>query len=107
MPRVYRKVILGHKTNFFKCSACLDMANEPKIDWVSRYVEDIVPGEGNPGVWEEAPLEKCDMCYAVDLQSQEEMQDWCNDMDQQSWEEDQKMWEDHIAPETHNPQELK
>ena len=107
MPRVYRKVILGHKTNFFRCDSCLNEANEPKIDWVSRYVEDVVPGEGNPGVWEEAPLEKCDICFAVDLQSQEEMHQWCADMDQQQWEEDERMWLDHIAPEIYNPQELK
>ena len=60
-----------------------------------------------PGKWVETPLETCSVCGEVDLQSQEEMQDWCNDMDQQSWEEDQRMWEDHIAPDTHNPQELK
>ena len=96
MPRVYRKVILGHKTNFFKCSACLDMANEPKIDWVSRYVEDIVPGEGNAGVWEEAPLEKCDYCGQKDIEAQEEMHNWCNEMNQQQWEEEQR-----------DPQELK
>ncbi len=100
MPRVYRKVILGHKTNFFRCDSCLNEANEPKIDWVSQYVEAIVPGDGNPGVWEEAPLEKCDMCYAVDLEAQEEMHQWCAEMDQQSWEEDQ------MDP-SQNPQELK
>ena len=66
MTTIYRKVILGHKTNFFRCDSCLNEANEPKIDWVSRYVEDVVPGEGNPGVWEEAPLEQCDMCYRKD-----------------------------------------
>ena len=107
MPRIFRKVILGHETNMFTCEACLNENNELRIDWVSRYVEDVVPGPGNPGAYKEAPLEKCDRCFAVDLQSQEEMQDWCNDMDQQVWEEDQRMWEDHIAPETHNPQELK
>ena len=90
MPRVYRKVILGHKTNFFRCESCLNAANEPRIDWVSRYVEDIVPGEGNPGVWEEAPLEQCDMCYQKDEEAQEEMHNWCNEMDQQQWEEDQR-----------------
>ena len=100
MSKIYRKVILGHKTNFFRCESCLNEDNEPQMVWESRYVEVVGPGEGNPGVWEEAPLEKCDMCYAVDLQSQEEMQDWCNDMDQQSWEEDQ------MDP-SHNPQELK
>jgi len=103
MPRIYRKVILGVETGFYYCEACLNEANEPRLDWDDT----ILPGEGNAGVWKEAPLESCDMCFAVDLQSQEEMQDWCNDMDQQSWEEDQRMWEDHIAPETHNPQELK
>jgi hypothetical protein len=28
-------------------------------------------------------------------------------MSNQQWEEDERMWEDHIAPETYNPQELK
>ena len=100
MPRVYRKVILGHKTNFFRCDSCLNEANEPKIDWVSRYVEDVVPGEGNPGVWEEAPLEQCDMCYRKDEESQEEMLNWCNEMDQQQWEEEQQSAD-------YDPQEMK
>ena len=107
MSKIYRKVILGHKTNFFHCEACLNEANEPRMGWVSRYVEAIVPGLGNAGVWEEAPLEKCDICYAVDQQAQEEMHQWSHDMDQQQWEEDERMWLDHIAPEVYNPQELK
>ena len=107
MTRIYRKVILGHKTNFFKCSDCLDKANEPQMVWESRYVEVVGPGDGNAGVWEEAPLDKCDYCGAVDLESQEEMHQWCHDMDQQQWEEDERMWMDHIAPDTYNPQELK
>ena len=107
MPIIYRKVIQGIETNFFYCENCLNEANEPKMRWVSRYVEAIVPGEGNAGVWKEAPLEKCDMCFAVDLLAQEEMHRWCHDIDQQTWEEDQKMWEDHIAPDTSNPQEMK
>jgi hypothetical protein len=73
MSRIYRKVILGRETNFFYCDACLNEANEPQMGWVSQYVEAVVPGDGNPGVWKEAPLEKCDMCYAVDLEAQEEM----------------------------------
>ena len=107
MPRVYRKVILGVETNFFHCENCLNEANQPQMGWISRYVEAVVPGDGNAGVWKEAPLEKCDMCFAVDLLAQEEMHQWCHDIDQQTWEEDQKMWEDHIASDTSNPQEMK
>ena len=40
-------------------------------------------------------------------QAQEEMHQWSHDMDQQQWEEDERMWLDHIAPEIYNPQELK
>ena len=86
MPRIYRKVILGHKTNFFKCSDCMDKDNLPQLDWDDT----VLPGEGNPGVWEEAPLEQCDYCYQKDIEAQEEMHNWCNEMDQQSWEEDQR-----------------
>ena len=101
MPRVYRKVILGHETNMFYCDACLNAANEPQMGWVSRYVEAIVPGDGNAGVWKEAPLEKCDLCFAVDLQSREEMDAYHHDMSNLQWEEeqfasDQEMWEAHI-----------
>ena len=49
MPQIYRKVILGHKTNMFKCSDCLDKDNLPQLDWDDT----ILPGNGNPGVWEE------------------------------------------------------
>ena len=59
------------------------------------------------GKWKESQLDKCSICGDVDLQAQEEMHQWCDDMDQQQWEEDQRMWEDHIAPDTHNIQELK
>ena len=86
MPRVYRKVILGHKTNMFKCSDCLDANNLPQLDWDDT----ILPGEGSPGIWEEAPLEQCDYCGQKDIEAQEEMHQWCHDMDQQSWEEDQR-----------------
>ena len=108
MSKIYRKVILGHQTNFFRCDACLNEANEPQMGWVSRYVEDIVPGDGNPGVWEEAPLEQCDMCYQKDEEAHEEMHQWCHDMDQQQWEEeyhpnDDPWW----SPDERHPLELK
>ena len=88
MPKVYRKIILGHVTNMFTCENCLNENNELRVDWVSRYVEDVVPGPGNPGVYEEAPLETCDRCFAKDEQAHEEMHQWSAELDQQSWEED-------------------
>ena len=60
-----------------------------------------------PGKWEEQSLDECSICGEVDLQAREEMSQWCHDMDQQQWEEDERMWMDHIAPDTYNPQELK
>ena len=78
MTRIYRL----EDSTLYMCNTCLD---------------DLGPV---PGKWNETPLETCSVCGDVDLQSQEEMQDWCNDMDQQSWEEDQ------MDP-SHNPQELK
>ena len=66
MAKVYRKVILGHETNMFTCENCLEANNGARIDWVSRYVQDVVPGPGNPGVYKEAPLETCDRCFQKD-----------------------------------------
>jgi hypothetical protein len=109
MPKIYRKVILGHETNMFTCEACLNENNMPQMGWVSRYVEDIVPGEGNPGIYKEAPLETCDRCFQKDEEAQEEMHQWCHDMDQQQWEEepynrnDDPWW----SPDEPNPQEMK
>ena len=60
-----------------------------------------------PGKWEEQSLDECSICGEVDLQAREEMSQWCHDMDQQQWEEDERMGNDHIAPEIYNPQELK
>ena len=54
-----------------------------------------------PGTWREEPLDKCSICGDVDLQAQEEMHNWCHDQDQQAFEQDQRMWEDHIAPESY------
>ena len=60
-----------------------------------------------PGKWNETPLEYCSVCGDVDLEAQEEMSQWSSDQDQQTFEEDERMWQDHIAPEINNPQELK
>ena len=108
MPKVYRKVILGHKTNMFTCENCLDANNQPQVGWVSRYVQAIVPGDGNPGVYEEAPLEKCDWCFSVDADSREEMYEWSAEMDRQQWEEEYHRNDDPWwSPDEPNPQELK
>ena len=60
-----------------------------------------------PGRWEEEPLAECSVCGEVDLRSREEMDAFHHDMSNRQWEDDQRMWEDHIAPESYNPQELK
>ena len=88
MPRIYRKVILGYETNMFTCEDCLDANNLPKIDWVSTYVEDIVPGDGNPGVYKEAPLEECDRGFAVDQESRDEWEKWSDDLTRMQHEEE-------------------
>ena len=54
-----------------------------------------------PGRWKETSLDECSVCGEVDLQTQEEMQQWSEEQDQQSWEEDQ------IDPEIYNEQDLK
>lgn len=105
MPKVYRKVVHGHKTNMFTCENCLDAENMPRVEWVGRYVEDIVPGPGNPGVYEEAPLEKCDRCFAVDVDSREEMYEWSADMDRQQWED--REWEEQEYPIDHSEASMK
>jgi hypothetical protein len=40
------------------------------------------------------------MCYRKDEESQEEMLNWCNEMDQQQWEEEQQSAD-------YDPQEMK
>jgi len=109
VPKVYRKIVTGqhddgerwsHSTNMFTCENCLDANNVPRVEWVSRYVEDIVPGPGNPGVYEEAPLETCDRCFQKDEQTHEEMHNWCEEMDNQQWEEQE-------YPQDYTPQEYK
>ena len=85
MTRIYRL----EDSTLYMCNTCLD---------------DLGPV---PGKWNETPLETCSVCGDVDLQSQEEMDAYHHDMSNRQWEEDQQMWEDHIAPNTHDPQELK
>ena len=49
-----------------------------------------------PGTWKEEPLGECSICGEIDLQSREEMDAFHHDMSNLQWEEDQRMWEDHI-----------
>ena len=54
-----------------------------------------------PGKWKEEALDACSVCGEIDLQAQEEMNQYCHDMDQLSYEEDQfqsdqELWEAHI-----------
>ena len=54
-----------------------------------------------PGKWKEEALDKCSVWGDEDLQAQEEMNQYCHDMDQLSYEEDQfqsdqELWEAHI-----------
>ena len=53
-----------------------------------------------PGVWKESALDNCSICGEVDLQAQEEMHQWWADQDRQ-WDEDERMWQDHINPESY------
>lgn len=81
MPTIYRKTSLDgkHKTNIFYCDVCLDQS------W-------MLGDDGRPqhftGRWEEAPLDQCDVCYAIDQDSRDEYENWSNDMDRMQWEED-------------------
>ena len=54
-----------------------------------------------PGKWKETALDECSVCGEIDLQAQEEMNQYSHDMDNLSYEEDQfaadqEMWEAHI-----------
>jgi len=99
MPSIYRKVgvpsdqigkvpfdlliDLGHKTHIFYCDACLDQS------WLDT--ED----DGRPrhftGIWEEVPLEKCDVCGAVDQDTRDEYENWAEEMNRMQWEEQEQM----------------
>ena len=74
-----------------------------RLDDSSLYLcEDCLDELGPiPGRWKETALDECSVCGEVDLQTQEEMQQWSEEQDQQSWEEDQ------MDPEIYNEQDLK
>ena len=86
MPRIYKQ---SEAKTLILCDSCLD---------------ELGP---LPGRWDEEPLMECSVCGAIDDQTREEMDASHHDMSNQQWEDDQRMWEDHIAPESYNPQELK
>jgi len=86
MPRIYKQ---SEAKTLILCDSCLN---------------ELGP---LPGRWDEEPLMECSVCGAIDDQSREEMDAYHHDMSNQQWEDDQRMWEDHIAPESYNPQELK
>ena len=60
-----------------------------------------------PGIWRATPYDTCSVCGEIDLLTREETDEYHNYMNGLQWEDDQRMWEDHIAPEIYNPQELK
>ena len=79
MPMIYRL----EDSTLYLCEPCLD---------------ELGP---IPGKWNEEPLDKCSVCGEVDLQAQEEMNQYSHDMDNLSYEEDQfqadqELWEAHI-----------
>jgi len=85
------------------------MATIFRLDDSSLYLcEDCLDELGPiPGRWKETALDECSVCGEIDLQAKEEMDAFHHDMSNRQWEEDEQMWQDHIAPENYNPQELK
>ena len=85
------------------------MATIFRLDDSSLYLCEDCLDELGPisGKWKETALDECSVCGEVDLQSREEMDAFHHDMSNRQWEEDEQMWQDHIAPEIYNPQELK
>ena len=85
------------------------MATIFRLDDSSLYLcEDCLDELGPiPGRWKEIALDECSVCGEIDLQDKEEMDAFHHDMSNRQWEEDEQMWQDHIAPEIYNPQELK
>ena len=79
MATIYRL----DSSTLYMCESCLD------------YLGPI------PGKWQEEPMDKCSICGEIDLQSRKEMDAYHHDMSNRQWEEDERMWEDHIAPESY------
>ena len=99
MPSIYRKVgvpsdqigkvpfglliDLGLKTNIIYCGDCLDKAwSDKDYDGAPQHFT---------GFWEEAPLEACDVCGAVDQESRDEYENWAEEMNRMQWEEQEQM----------------
>ena len=76
MATIYRL----DSSTLYMCESCLD---------------DLGP---IPGKWQVEPMDKCSICGEIDLQSREEMDAYHHDMSNRQWEEDERMWEAHIAP---------
>ena len=75
-----------------------------RLDDSSLYLcEDCLDELGPiPGRWKETALDECSVCGEIDLQAQEEMNQYSHDMDNLSYEEEQfasvqEMWEAHIS----------
>ena len=85
MPSIYRKTSLDgkHKTNIIYCESCLDAS------WQTQEYDDAP--RHFTGRWEEAPLEKCDVCGNVDEESRDEYENWAEDMNRLQWEEQELM----------------
>ena len=79
------------------------MATIYRLDDSSLYLCEDCLDELGPisGKWKETALDECSVCGEVDLQSREEMDAYHHDMSNRQWEEDERMWEDHIAPESY------
>ena len=84
------------------------MATIYRLDASTLFLcEDCLDSHGPvPGKWREAALDICSICGENDLQAQEEMHQWCADMDNQQWEEDDWHREQDALME-YNPQEYK
>jgi len=96
MPRIYRRIENGNRTNFYHCELCLDeqtsLASNQRAssDWIpwTEWNEDIIPRmEDNHDEWEEAPFNQCDRCFAVDEESRKEYLLWEETMVDMEWEE--------------------
>ena len=54
-----------------------------------------------PGTWRETPYDTCSVCGEIDLLTREETEEYHNHMNGLQWEEDERMWQDHIDPESY------
>jgi hypothetical protein len=90
MPKIYRKVYKGMKTELTACERCMDSSfRDHKVDWVNGREELVCP-EHFTGQYEEAPFGECRYCGAVDQESRDEYEEWAADMDRMQWEEQQE-----------------